>query len=166
MCRVPFERDAGDRRDRLPRLRQPHHRFPEHPLRARARRRRRRVPRGASPDRDPGGSAVVVRGSTISVYRAAGAREHSWAIRAPGPPAELVDARGRFAVYSAGIALRLLDLRNGRDVAIGLQRQVDAAWAVFTSGGLAYGYSAGYGDAPFRAGFLPLARLPAMLRSA
>jgi Tol biopolymer transport system component len=112
------------------------------------------------------GQLLVVRRSAISVYRVTGEAEHSWAIKAPGPPAELIDARGRYAVYTAGIALRLLDLRNGRDVAIGLRNQVDDARAIFTGNGLAYVYRAGYGRIRFRAGFLAYTRLRAMLRSA
>lgn len=115
------------------------------------------------------GRLVFARSSGIFVYRATGALVHSWPIESPGPPARLLDARGRYAVYTAHIALRLLDLRTGRDVALGLRNQIDMPKAMFNGMGLAYFYPLGYARVPERAGrvgFVPFTRLRAMLRSA
>jgi hypothetical protein len=112
-----------------------------------------------------GGRLVLQRRAAIAVYKPSGELEHRWQVQEPGPPAELVDARGRFAVYTVGIALRLLDLRTGHDVVLGLASQAGAPDAIFTGDGLAYLYAVAYAAVPYRAGYLPLAQLRALLRS-
>jgi hypothetical protein len=77
-----------------------------------------------------------------------------------------MDATADLVVYSVGIRLHLLRLRDGRDVTLRFKGQFGYASAKLWHGGLFYAYnvSGGSSSKPGRAGFVPAAGVQALLR--
>jgi hypothetical protein len=112
---------------------------------------------------------AVLRGSriaSIASHRVVLSDLHGKAIRSRPVvgDATLIDATADLVVYSVGIRLHLLRLRDGRDVTLRLKGQFGYASAKLWNGGLFYAYNVSGGSSkPGRAGFIPAAGVQAML---
>jgi hypothetical protein len=79
--------------------------------------------------------------------------------------ATLMDASPELVVYSVGIRLHLLRLRDGRNVTLRFKGQFGYASAKLSDGALFYAYNVGGGSSkPGRAGFVTAAGVQALLR--
>ena len=78
--------------------------------------------------------------------------------------ATLMDATADLVVYSVGIRLHLLRLRDGRDVTLRFKGQFGYASAKLSRGGLFYAYNVHGSSKPGRAGFVSAAGVQALLR--
>jgi hypothetical protein len=89
-----------------------------------------------------GARLVVLRGRTLEVHDAAsGTLRHHWPVAASDAPIALEDADGNFAVYTAGIAIHLLRLSDGRDRVLSITSEEGPVPADLEPEGLYYSYS-------------------------
>jgi hypothetical protein len=122
--------------------------------------------RGFQTARLTGHRLVVLRDTTIEVRNArTGALEHRWPTAPSDAPLRLDDAHGNFAVYTAGIAIHLLRLTDGRDRVLAIPNEEEPAHADLEPDGLYYSYShARGGTRPGRVEFVPLRTLRQQFR--
>jgi WD40-like Beta Propeller Repeat len=107
-----------------------------------------------------GSELVVLRGTTFEVRDATrGTVKHRWAAVSSIAPIVLKDVQGPFAVYTAGIAIHLLRLADGRDRTLAIANQAGPADADLEPEGLYYSYNETGSATPGRVAFVPLAQL-------
>lgn len=112
-----------------------------------------------------GSQLVLLRGMTIEVRNATtGAIGHRWPVAKSDAPVTLEDAQGDFAVYTAGIAIHLLRLSDGRDRVLAIANQGDPAHADLEPSGLYYSYNETGSAKPGRVRFVPPSRVAAAFR--
>ena len=122
-------------------------------------------PKGIDGVRLTGSRLVVLRGAAIEVRNATtGAMEHRWRAAKSDAPLALEDAQGNLAVYTAGIAIHLLRLSDGRDRVLAIAEQGDPTHADLEPAGLYYSYNRTGSNTPGRLGFVPLSRVTASFR--
>lgn len=113
---------------------------------------------------------ALLRGSriaSIASHRLVLSNLHGKALRSRpvAGDATLMDASADLAVYSVGIRLHLLRLRDGRDITLRFKGQFGYASAKLSNGGLFYAYNVSGGSSkPGRAGFVSAAGVQTMLR--
>jgi hypothetical protein len=102
---------------------------------------------------------VVLRNTVIEVRDAATGRlEHSWPTAPVPAPLALAGAHGDLAIYTAGIAIHVLRLSDGRDRLLTIADEAPPVSADFAREGLYYSY-ARTGHSTGRLAFIPLRRL-------
>jgi hypothetical protein len=112
-----------------------------------------------------GSQLVVQRGAAFEVRDTkSGAPKHRWPAAHSIAPIALEDAQGNFAVYTAGIAIHLLRLSDGRDRVLKIARQVGPAHADLEPRGLFYSYNRAGSTTPGRIAFVPLNELTTRFR--
>ena len=79
-------------------------------------------------------------------------------------PITLEDAQGDLAVYTAGIAINLLRLSDGRDHVLTIADQGEPAHAALEPEGLYYSYNRSGSETPGRLAFVQLRQLEAKFR--
>jgi len=72
---------------------------------------------------------------------------------------EFESAYGKLAVYVVGIALHVMNLEDGRDVALMFPQQVGETHARLVAGGLFYSHGRAYAARTGQLGFIPRSRL-------
>jgi hypothetical protein len=103
---------------------------------------------------------VALRGSTIEVRDATnGTLEHRWRTAESDAPVTLEDADGNFAVYTAGIAIHLLRLSDGRDRTLKIPNEGQPAHAQLEAEGLYCAYNETGSTKPGRVAFVPSSEL-------
>ena len=110
---------------------------------------------------------IILRGSTLEVRDARkGTLRHRWTIARSIAGTALEDAQGNFAVYTAGIAIHVLRLSDGRDQVIAIEDEAEPAHADLEPTGLYYSYNTSSGTAAGRVALVPYARLAAAFATA
>jgi hypothetical protein len=71
----------------------------------------------------------------------------------------LRDAEGNFAVYVAGVAIHVVRLGDGRDLALRIEREAGPADVQIEPQGLFYAYNEAYSEQPGRIAFVPFSQL-------
>jgi hypothetical protein len=104
---------------------------------------------------------IVLRGHKLDAYSLhTGRRIDTHAIDPGGlAPARLLDAEGDFAVYVAGVAIHLVRLTDGKDLALAIADQADTAGADLEPAGLFYAYNQYFTARPGRIAFLSTGHL-------
>jgi hypothetical protein len=122
-----------------------------------------RLGRNGTPDvRLTGQLVVVLRGTTIEIRDAAGgAVRRRWPTAPSEAPLKLEDARGEFAVYTAGIAIHVLRLSDGRDRRLEIADEESPVHTELERNGLFYSYNTPVGAKHGRVAFVPLSQLTA-----
>jgi WD40 repeat protein len=112
-----------------------------------------------------GSRVVLLRHGRIEVYDAASGRRRE--IRRlgarPDVKATLEDAQDGFVVYTAGLAVHVLRLSDGRDVVLGLQAEASEAHAQLVPSGLYYAYNRAWTRRPGRLGFVSMQEVERIL---
>jgi hypothetical protein len=117
--------------------------------------------RHGEPIRLTGTKLIALRRSTIEVRDAArGTLQHRW----PTAAARLEDAQGNFALYTAGVAIHLLRLSDGRDRVLGIADQKGPAHADLEPDGLYYSFNTAHGVKPGHVAFVSFAQLTAQFK--
>ena len=111
-----------------------------------------------------GRSLVVLRGTTIEVRDATtGVTKQRWPTSGKGE-IWLEDAQGQFAAYTAGVAIHLLHLTDGRDRALAIANEAGPVNAQLEPEGLYYSYQETGSAKPGRVAFVPIRTLAAKFR--
>jgi hypothetical protein len=115
-----------------------------------------RIGRGHAAIELSGNTLVVMRERTLRIYDiTTGRRTRSWALETGGDAKpQLLDAEGNFAVYLAGIAIHLVRLTDGRDLALAIENQADGGGADLEPEGLFYAYNESSTKKPGRVAFI------------
>jgi Tol biopolymer transport system component len=112
-----------------------------------------------------GSQVIVLRGRTLEVRSAArGTVKRRWRPARTDGPITLEDAHGNFAVYTAGIAIHVLRLSDGRDRVLAIAKQAGPAHAELEAEGLYYAYNETGSAQPGRVAFVPFRELTSRFR--